>query len=177
MNYAGIGSRNIPSNIDQLCQQIGEMLAEMDFTLRSGGAKGADTAFEIGCDRSNGKKEIYLPYKEFNGNTSELYGVRGDALKVGKKYHPKWNSLSFEQQCLIGRNGYQVLGEYLNDPVRFVICWTADQAELSTTIRTGGTGQGIRIANDYNIPVYNLCRGYSLKDIARIATTHMAMEF
>jgi hypothetical protein len=74
-------------------------------------------------------------------------------------YHPSWNILSDAATRLIARNGYQVLGESLDTPVDVIICYTPHgKAE-------GGTGQAIRIAQHYNIPVFNL---YFKKDIKQI---------
>jgi hypothetical protein len=50
----------------------------------------------------------------------------------------------------MARNCQQVLGQNLNLPVDFVVCWTKDGG------KTGGTGQALRIADDLNIPIYNL---------------------
>lgn len=47
--YAGIGSRQTPDDILELMHRIGSTLAINGFTLRSGGAVGADTAFEQGA--------------------------------------------------------------------------------------------------------------------------------
>jgi hypothetical protein len=45
-----------------------------------------------------------------------------------------------------------VLGHDLRSPSRFVVCWTADGRA------TGGTGQAIRIAEAYAVPVFNFGR-------------------
>ena len=47
--YTGIGSRETPTAILDLMIAIGGVLAQRGFTLRSGGADGADDAFEQGC--------------------------------------------------------------------------------------------------------------------------------
>ena len=60
MYYTGIGARNTPDKVLDLFMNIAKYLATKDFTLRSGAANGADSAFEKGCDISNGSKEIYL---------------------------------------------------------------------------------------------------------------------
>lgn len=70
--YAGIGSRKTPKEILGLFDYLGRYFAKRRFLLRSGAADGADTAFEDGCDIYSGPKEIYLPWKGFNGNGSEL---------------------------------------------------------------------------------------------------------
>ena len=47
--YAGIGSRNTPKEVLDVFESIGKYLALQGFVLRSGGADGADRAFERGC--------------------------------------------------------------------------------------------------------------------------------
>jgi hypothetical protein len=49
-----------------------------------------------------------------------------------------------------GRNAQIVLGDDLKTPVDFVVCWTPD-GKL-----TGGTAMALRIAFDYDIPIFNL---------------------
>ena len=90
-------------------------------TLRSGGADGADSFFEAGAGED---KEIYLPWRDFNGNPSLLYGVCSRAESLARKYHPAPHRLNGGVLRLMARNSYQVLGRNLDDPVEFVICWT-----------------------------------------------------
>ena len=125
-------------------------MAKQGYILRSGGADGSDTAFEIGCDRVNGKKEIYLPWKNFNGNKSNLiFDDDIEAINIAKKYHPAYNGLSQGAKRLIARDSYQVLGKDLKTPSKYIICYTDG---------TGGTSQALRIAEDIqiNIPIFNL---------------------
>ena len=59
--YAGIGSRVTPLPFIRCFRTIGEELSYSGYILRSGGADGADKAFEQGCDDAGGKKKyIYL---------------------------------------------------------------------------------------------------------------------
>lgn len=57
MLYAGVGSRATPEPVLDLMRRCATRLEVLGYTLRSGGANGADTAFEEGCCR----KELYLP--------------------------------------------------------------------------------------------------------------------
>lgn len=59
MYYAGIGAREITPELREEFISIGQTLAERGLILRSGGAEGADKAFEDGCRIANGKKEIF----------------------------------------------------------------------------------------------------------------------
>ena len=144
--YAGIGSRETPIEVKEIIKRVVEYLNSKNFILRSGGAPGADSYFE---EYSN-EKEIFLPWREFNGNDSNLYTPSPESFDIAKKYHPGWNRLSHGARKLMARNCHQVLGQDLKTPVDFIVCWTKDGGE------SGGTGQALRIARDLNIPVYNL---------------------
>lgn len=159
--YAGIGSRTAPQEILQEMSALAKACALAGYTLRSGGADGADTAFEQGCDSVNGTKEIFLPWKNFNKNTSPLFEIPDAVYQLGEKYHPAWHILPNAVRKLIARNGQQILGKNLDAPVDFVICWTRDGCSKGEerTKESGGTGQAIEIASAYNIPVFNLKRG------------------
>lgn len=161
--YTGIGSRETPPEVLRQMKVWAKVLAEMGYTLRSGGADGADTAFEQGCDISKGSKEIYLPWKGFNQNKSSLFEITDNALTLAKQvYGPRWITLKHSVRRLHTRNLYQVLGPTLDNPSSFIICWTQDGCVNATTRtrETGGTGQAIACATMfptlYDIPVFNL---------------------
>lgn len=151
--YAGIGSRETPPGIEPMIEEIVSLLFRMGFTLRSGGAPGADSMFEGHCP---GAKEIYLPWRGFNNKDSDLYlesinhDIELKAREIAKKYHPNWNLLSEPAKKLMTRNTFQILGKDLQTPSMFIVCWT--QGGLIK----GGTGQAIRIAKDLEIPIFNL---------------------
>jgi hypothetical protein len=156
--YAGIGSRETPKDVILRMTELGMMFAKMGFTLRSGGAGGADSAFEIGCDKANGLKEIFLPWKGFNKNISPHYDIPDKAYIVAQKFHPAWGKLSPAAKKLMARNTQQICGKNLDSPSDFIVCWTNDGCTSSSTrtYKTGGTGQAIDIASNLGIPVINL---------------------
>lgn len=139
MIYVGVGSRSCPPNEIARMEYIGELLSYIGYTLRSGGAKGSDLAFEKGCDVVSGPKEIYY-----------AYDATGDAMKVAESVHPAWQNCDDYAKRLHGRNAMQVLGRDLQEPADFLICWTKDGQVK------GGTATAINIAGDNGIPVYNL---------------------
>jgi len=153
--YTGIGSRDTPIEIQELMTKIAQVLETKGYTLRSGGANGADLAFEKGVTTL---KEIYLPWKGFNHSTSPLYNVEQAALDMAAPHHGGWTYLKDAVKKLMGRNAYQVLGQDLNTPAKFVICWTKDgvQTQADRTNKTGGTGLAISLADSLGIPVFNL---------------------
>lgn len=153
--YAGIGSRETPADVCADMSRIAHALETIGWTLRSGGAGGADLAFENGTSLAS-LREIYVPWKGFNGSSSPFYPQAGDravtarAEEIASAAHPAWERCSQGAKRLHTRNVHQVLGLKLDDPVAVVICWTSDGRA------SGGTGQAIRIATAHGIPVLNL---------------------
>ncbi len=169
--YAGIGSRSTPERVLDTMLTLSTKLAEEGLTLRSGGAAGADTAFENGCSIADGRKEIWLPYKGFrnrHGPSCKVYNE--DHEDMASMLHPVWNRLPKVAQRLHSRNVGQILGENVFDIFqysKFVICYTPDGADHHTlvTAKTGGTGTAIKLASYKEIPVFNL---YNLDAIFKL---------
>lgn len=168
--YAGIDSRETPLEILTFFSKLGGFLAAHKFILRSGGATGADKAFEDGCNRARGDKEIYLPWRGFEGSQSSLIVSDPKAFEVAATYHPYWDKLSDGARKLQARNSHQVLGLDLNTPSEFIICWTKNGKG------SGGTGQAIRIANAYDIPVCDVGRCSDLDEV-KAETKKFLSEF
>lgn len=139
-HYAGIGSRETPPDILNIMVKIGKRLAKEGYTLRSGGAVGADKAFEQGCDLVGGQKEIF--YADQN------IPIWADLFT--NHFHPAPDRLGEYPRKLMSRNAMQILGGDGDTPVQFVVCWTKGGKLV------GGTAQAIRIADWVNVPVFNL---------------------
>lgn len=142
--YTGVGSRKTPQDVLVLMQNIAKHLQTEGYTLRSGGAEGADLAFEAGAGLD---KTIFY-----------AKDATPQAEAIASQFHPAWNRCSAFAKRLHGRNSFQVLGNTLDVPSKFLICWTSDgcKRHVDRTINTGGTGTAISIADAYNVPVYNL---------------------
>jgi hypothetical protein len=160
--YAGIGSRETPPGIEPIIEEVVKILDKFGYILRSGGADGSDSMFE---KYSTGDKEIYLPWKGFNKNNSELYLDNMDPLiveraqEIAREHHPSWKYLSDGGRKLMTRNTFQVLGKDLETPSSFIVCWTPGGKML------GGTAQALRIAKKMGIPIFNLYDKNSLHKI------------
>ena len=162
--YAGIGSRKTPSEVCAVFASLAGRLGQAGWTLRSGRAQGADSAFECGARAVQGSCEIFLPNKhnymsmeqitrenpEPWKQTGYLDEVTGSVLGckvIARLLHPNGKNLSPHALELHARNTYQILGQDLNTPVQFVVCWTeGGRGE-------GGTGQALRLAKMLNIPI------------------------
>lgn len=147
MIYTGVGSRETPKDVLDLMFLIAAKAAQEGHTLRSGGARGADKAFEAGCDSVRGKKEIYRPHQ-----------ATPEAMLLAAQFHPTWKGLSEDFKRLHERNSFQVLGINLNLPSDRLICWTPDGciSHAQRTRATGGTGTAISIASANHIMICNL---------------------
>lgn len=153
--YTGIGSRKTPKNILRLIESISKRLDKSNFLLRSGGAAGADQAFE----KYSNNKEIYLPWNGFNGKWHDdlqyfslLENVKlySKAMLIVEQFHPYPEKLSSGGRRLMARNVFQVLGKDLKSPSNVIICWTKNAQQI------GGTSQALRLAKQHDIPILNL---------------------
>lgn len=157
--FAGIGSRDVPEETFDVIFDIAHMLYDStSLGLRSGGATGCDSAFELPYfDR----KQIFLPWKNFNRNVSPRWEIPLEAYDVGSSvYIHDWSNIKQSVKHLMARNTQQVLGPTLTpgDESVFVICWTKDGCERheDRTASTGGTGQAISVATTFDVPVINI---------------------
>ena len=158
--FAGIGSRETPESVCKTMSDIAKRLCQDGWLVRSGGAGGADQAFERGADDVQGKKEIFLPWANFENNKSKFTGPTKQAMALGRRFHPKFDDLKQGAQKMHARNCHQMLGEKLDDLTDIVICYT-DGGKVK-----GGTGQALRIAEEFKVPVVNLGHSvYKDKDV------------
>lgn len=139
--YAGIGSRATPDHVLDLMTLIAERLQECGYTLRSGGAKGADQAFSKG---------VYIKCQEVYRPRPDDQPINPYEEVVASKHHPNWLACTPYVKALHRRNVQIILGKDLEQPADFVVCWTPNGKDV------GGTGLAIRVAKTFEIPVHNL---------------------
>lgn len=158
--FAGIGSRKTPPDILELMTKIAATLSNEGYILRSGGAIGADTAFEKGTKDKTINRNIPRNVEIFKAQDCKPW-----AIEMVKQYLPN-DRKNFDTwqpyvQNLLGRNVMQILGQDGKSPVEFVICWTPSL--VYTDSSAGGTGYAIRCALAHNIPIINLYDNNCLK--------------
>lgn len=163
INYTGVGSRETPLEILKAMTRAAKRLSDNDIRLRSGGADGADAAFQAGA--SEKCRSIYIPWNGFNnlfadGGIGIYAGVCKRALSMAADIHPAWDRCSDGAQKLHARNIYQVIGKQMDQPSDFLVCWTREGKEI------GGTATAIRLAKSYDIPVFNLGTKQGIQEFA-----------
>ena len=162
--YTGVGSRDTPDEILTLMTVIARKAYSEGLWLWSGGAEGADTAFEQGA---GDHKQIFLPWPGFgrkHGRIPHINDVPGpteEAEAMAPLHHPAWDKCNESGRLLHSRNCHQVLGLSLKCRTSGLICWTRRGKIV------GGTGQALRIATDYSVPVLNLAIPKDLDEVLR----------
>lgn len=156
--YTGVGSRSTPNDILDLMERYASLLKNEGVWLRSGRAKGADTAFEYAA---GSLAELYIPWWNFERHR-DTNGIPkiicpsgellDDALTVAESVHPGWHKCSNGARLLHARNVFQVWGADLDTPSDFVILWAEPQGRSVK----GGTRTALEVARKAEIPVYNL---------------------
>lgn len=181
--YTGIGSRNTPEDILEIMSDLAFIFHKKGWTLRSGGADGADLAFEEGVKRSLvdidrfpyfHDANIYIPWKNFRvvddlWKDMYIHVTNKDVLRnaeiIASQIHPNWNACSRGAKALHTRNIFQVIGHW-DEPFqsKFVICW----APISGDSVTGGTRTAVEFAKSLNIEVFNLAEKKSLDRVLKM---------
>jgi hypothetical protein len=156
--YAGIGSRKTPITILKEIEKISKSLADNNWILRSGGAIGADTAFENGCKNSDNYTnnsnicEVFLAKPNYNDvDDYAPYTMEdwADSMDIAAKHHPVFYKLNYYIKCLHARNVMIILGADLHTPADLVIAYY--NPELNS-----GTKFGSKLATVYGVPVVNM---------------------
>lgn len=145
--YSGIGSRNTPTKVLKKMAIYAKVLEQFGYILRSGGARGADKAFERGVSNKD-NQEIFR--SEDAAHWTFNYVAKHCMPKDRKGFY----SWATHTKGLLARNMMQVLGVDGVRPVDFVVCWTS-KGDYNTS-EVGGTGYAVRCALKNDIPVYNL---------------------
>lgn len=152
LTYAGIGARATPPAVLADMTVMAGWLARQGWHLATGGADGADSAFAAGAPAS--QRTIWLPWKGYNGLGGPDCRVLVEPslstyMEVAARLHPAWHQCTPAVRKLHARNA-ALLGLAKGRPVDAVVCWSPRGETV------GGTGMGIRIAEDLGIPVLNL---------------------
>lgn len=167
--YTGVGSRTITEDEKALLIAIGFKLAKKGYILRSGGAKGSDSAFQTGVlsycatlplDDFTSRAYIYTPWVGFLNGLPSIDLIKYKVPVFTEKHkqlvteiHPAPGSLTLSTLKLHMRNLNQVMGDNLDSPSKFLICCSDPSND---GLVSGGTRTAVVYAKMNNIPVYNL---------------------
>lgn len=182
--YTGVGSRETPNDILELMESVGFALASQGWTLRSGGAVGADQAFEKGMFRYAGldgnygwtPAQIYLPWDGYEGHYRQTHGglnILPSGIRLGDEriaegmamaIHPAWEACKQGARKMHTRNVFQVLGTTLDLPSKMLIAWTRLDRNGKPK---GGTATAINLAIDNGVETFNLNKSEDFDRISK----------
>ncbi len=171
--YAGVGSRRAPPDILEAMADIAQSLGDAGIALSTGGADGADKAFETGALRTDAPITVHTPWPGYNGyrpgrdpdtdidvvHPQPRDTTRGRTFSdLAREHHPYWRRCTRGVRALFVRN-VSILSGALDDnrtllPVRAVIAYTP--GGLPVGREAGGTGHTLRVAGSLGIPFVNL---------------------
>jgi hypothetical protein len=146
--YTGVGSRKTPLKICKRMTVLSIEMSKLGYKLRTGDADGADLAFR--WPLAPWERIIYRKGTQTPKSVEMMLRLH-PAPENAKRY-----------VAYLGRNPLQVLGDKLDDPSDFLVCWTPRGSVI------GGTGLTIRVAHEYNVPVFNLAK-CTIQDVIRYA--------
>lgn len=134
----------------------GLVLAKRGWHLHTGNCTGADQAFASGANEIDAAMvSLWLPWPSYELEAINAKNIvhkepTEDAMKLAEQFHPKWEACKRGGRSLHARNMHIILGKTLDEPVDMIICWTKNG------LKTGGTSQALRLAENKSIKVYNL---------------------
>lgn len=154
--YAVVGNRDTPAGALALAKDMAAKLASRGFTARLGGMDGLDKT--IADALTPQAYELQLPWKNFGGFESKTSYSSPEVMAIAKHFSDTWDTLKLPIQGFLGKNVRVLLGEKTKSIAMFLVVHSEDGAEhiREVTSRTGSVGHAIKIANHFNIPVFNL---------------------
>ena len=171
--YAGIGSRRTPEPFLAAMADLAETLGRAGCILSTGGADGADRAFETGALRTDAPVTVHTPWPGYNGyrpgrepesDIDVVHPRPTDAadgepyLDLARRQHPHWERCGRGARALFVRNVSLLAGALGCDgaplAVRAVVAWTPNGRSRGRD--AGGTGHSLRVAAELGIPAVNV---------------------
>jgi len=156
--YTGVGSHvGTPPSILRGIVIIAGALEDIGYICRTGDAPECDKAFRTGV-KNESNIEVY----------PRGVGTR-ESIALALRLHPNPEAAR-KYIDYLGRNPMQVCGKAMDDPSKFLVCWTPDGRTV------GGTGLTMRVAEHFHVPIMNLFQ-YSTEDVIEIAKKVKNKEF
>jgi len=155
------GNNEIPESVQEKIRELVKALSTKGYIFRYGGDS-TPFLMKIATDEST-IMDMYVPWKKFN---KELPNVMPKVFKMSEKaygiaahYHRGFPKLPNGVRAILARDVHILLGEDCKRAVSFMITYTPDGCESKDKIdykTTGNVSFAITIADEANIPVFNL---------------------
>lgn len=148
------GKETPPDVIEKLCRMARDFSVK-GLTVRIGADGPVENAID---DAVVIKKELILPWKDFNNKNSKFTFTNERAMVIAKQFHPTFDNMKKGIQLILAKNARLILGNKMDSPARFFLTWTEDGIDniKHKTAKTGFTGHPIAIASAAGVPIFNL---------------------
>lgn len=158
MIVTGVGSRRIDETTYRSLLKLARWFADKGWHLRSGAAKGADSAWEEAWE-GNDQKTIYLPEPGFRGRPKDdpcyrcpVYDeIWFEAEDIAQSIHSGWAWMDDFSRKAHTRNVFQVLGDDLRSKADLVVACAPPKGRGVD----GGTATAYRLGKLKYIPTFN----------------------
>lgn len=157
-SFAIMGSKEHPPETLRLAEEVAEYLKSISgfkVIVRTGGNLGFEEIFE----KVISEKEVFLPWKGFNGNRDSKYTRPSPKCsEIISKIILTFDKIKEGAKPIFMRIAHVILGKDLNARAECLITWSPDGAETKdkVNVKTGYASTAILLANAVKIPVFNL---------------------
>ena len=152
--YAVVGNKEFPTDLIPKLTSIVKKLDSLGYTARTGSMKGLDVCVE----ELTTNVELQLPWKNFNNKESKNTYSSPEILAIAKSLQPGFDELALPIKGFLAKNVRVLLGGKGISRAIFLLCHSEDGADSArqVTSRTASVGHAIKVADKFNIPVFNL---------------------
>lgn len=153
-------NQDIPESITPVLEAMVNKLNELGYTARLGGNLNLEELIEQKMER----KEVHLPWRDFNKKESKLTFNTKPSFILAKQFSPVYDRLPDAVKAMLARNVRLILGYNLKSPLLFLITWSRDGVESAKhrTAQTGNVGHVIAMADMLRVPIFNISRSDSI---------------
>lgn len=152
--YAVVGNKDFPTDLIPKLTSIVKKLDSLGYTARTGSMKGLDVYVE----EITTNVELQLPWKNFNNKESKNTYSSPEILAIAKSLQPGFDELALPIKGFLAKNVRVLLGGKGISRAIFLLCHSEDGVDNArqVTSRTASVGHAIKVADKFNIPVFNL---------------------
>lgn len=152
--YAVVGNKEFPTDLIPKLTSIVKKLDSLGYTARTGSMNGLDVCVE----ELTTNVELQLPWKNFNNKESKNTYSSPEILAIAKSLQPGFDELALPIKGFLAKNVRVLLGGKGISRAIFLLCHSEDGADSArqVTSRTASVGHAIKVADKFNIPVFNL---------------------
>lgn len=153
--FAVTSNRDVPDSIKNRAIELTRTLVNKGHTARVGVLDGLEAMVNSAVTQNT---ECHIPFRGFAQSESKFNFSTPECLAIARHFATGFDQLKPAIQSFMGKNVRLILGNKNQSLIQFLVCYTEDGAESTkeVTSRTGICGHAIKVADYYNIPVFNL---------------------